>query len=109
MEKQSKEQAKEQPKMVQKPKTKIAPQQQKVNQNKIKKLWSELQKKYPKITRPIKGFAGAAQEYAGQKLKRIVNNVNSGAYLKGVTEKATGASRETLKLSLENWALRTLI
>lgn len=91
MEKQSKEQAKEQPKMVQKPKTKIAPQQQKVNQNKIKKLWSELQKKHPKITRPIKGLAGAAQEYAGQKLKRIVNNVNSGAYLKGVTEKATGA------------------
>ena len=54
-------------------------------------MWSELQKKHPKITRPIKGLAGAAQEYAGQKLKRIVNNVNSGAYLKGVTEKATGA------------------
>ena len=54
-------------------------------------LWSKLQKKYPKITRPIKGFTGVAQEYAGQKLKRIVENVNSGAYLKGVTEKATGA------------------
>lgn len=76
-------------------KPKVSPQQQKVNQNRIRKLWSKLQKKYPKITRPIKGFAkgvtGATKEYAGQKLKRIVDNVNSGAYLKGVTEKATGA------------------